>query len=77
VTYDSAASTYLYRHEVFDVVTRIVGPERVLWGSDFPVLGQKRFLRKAGGGAARTGVGAVLGGNAARIYGLCIPEVAS
>jgi uncharacterized protein len=77
VSYDSAASTYLYRHEVFDVVARIVGPNRVLWGSDYPVLGQKRFLRKATEALPEEMVAPVLGGNAARVYDLRVPEVAS
>lgn len=77
VTYDSAASTYLYRHDVFDVVTRIVGADRVLWGSDYPVLGQARFLRKAMQALPEEMTAPVLGGNAARVYGLRVPEVAS
>jgi predicted TIM-barrel fold metal-dependent hydrolase len=77
VAYDSAASTYLYRHDVFDIVTRIVGPDRVLWGSDYPVLGQRRFLRRAAAAIADDAIGPVLGGNAARVYGLRVPEVAT
>ncbi len=77
VAYDSAASTYLYRHEVFDVVTRIVGPDRVVWGSDYPVLGQERFLRKAAEALPDVMVAPVVGGNAARVYGLRVPEVAT
>lgn len=77
VSYDSAASTYLYRHDIFDVVTRIVGHERVLWGSDYPVLGQRRFLQKAREALPEVMVEPVLGGNAARVYGLRVPEVAS
>ncbi len=45
VTYDTAASTYLYRPAVFRAVLDILGPDRVMWGSDFPVLRQDRFLR--------------------------------
>jgi predicted TIM-barrel fold metal-dependent hydrolase len=77
VTYDTAASTYLYRHQVFDIVTRIVGADRVVWGSDYPVLGQRRFLAKARAELPEAVAEAVLGGNAARLYGLRIPEVAS
>jgi predicted TIM-barrel fold metal-dependent hydrolase len=77
VAYDSAASTYLYRHDVFDIVTRIVGSDRVLWGSDYPVLGQRRFLRRAAAAIADDAIGPVLGGNAARVYGLRVPEVAT
>jgi predicted TIM-barrel fold metal-dependent hydrolase len=46
VAYDTAASSYLYRPAVFRTVLDIVGAERVLWGSDHPVLGMGRFARK-------------------------------
>lgn len=46
VRYDTAASPYLYRHDILRVVTNLVGADRILWGSDFPVLGQQRFLRR-------------------------------
>jgi len=77
VTYDTAASTYLYRPEVFEVVTRIVGVERVMWGSDYPVLGQRRFLAKTREVLPDSAMVPVLGGNAARLYGLRVEEVAS
>lgn len=77
VTYDTAASTYLYRPEVFDVVNRIVGPRRVVWGSDYPVLGQRRFLAKARSILDDETADAVVGANAARVYGLRVPEVAT
>lgn len=43
VAYDSAATTYLYRPEVFDTVVALVGAERVLFASDYPVLKQARL----------------------------------
>ncbi len=46
VLYDTAASTYLYRPAVFRAALDVVGPERVMWGSDHPVLGMGRFLRR-------------------------------
>jgi uncharacterized protein len=46
VYYDSAASTYLYRHEIFLHVAQIVGHEKLLWGSDYPILRQGRFLQR-------------------------------
>ena len=75
VTYDTAASTYLYRPQVFDIVARIVGADRVVWGSDYPVLGQRRFLDAARQWLPEEAVDPVLGGNAARLYGLRVPEV--
>lgn len=46
VVYDSAASTYLYRSDIVRVVLDLVGPERVLFGSDYPVLRMDRFLAR-------------------------------
>jgi predicted TIM-barrel fold metal-dependent hydrolase len=71
VAYDTAASTYLYRPAVFRAVLDIVGPRRVLWGSDYPVLGMDRFLRKtiALGEIRDDELEAVLSGTARRVYG--------
>lgn len=71
VVYDSGASTYLYRQDVFQHVIRLAGQDRVMFGSDFPVLGQQRLLnrtrRQLDGDSA---LDAVLGGNATRVFGL-------
>lgn len=71
VTYDSAASTYLYRFDVFRTVIDLVGPDRVMFASDYPVLRQDRFLRRVERipmtDAERH---AVMVGTAARVYGL-------
>ena len=44
VYFDSAAFPFLYRPEVFDVVARSVGAEKILFASDYPLLSQKRAL---------------------------------
>lgn len=81
VVYDSAASSYLYRSGVFRAVLDIVGPERVLFGSDHPVLRQDRFLRRVEeeAGLSPVEATAVLGGNARRVYALPVfaPDRAS
>ena len=76
VLYDTAASTYLYRAAVFRAVLDVVGSERVLWGSDHPVLGMGRFLRRTLREANLTDdeMQRVLAENAARVYHL--PEFA-
>lgn len=72
LAYDSAATTYLYEHSVFEHVMRIGGPEKVLFASDYPVLRQDRLLNRMrtidwpSPDAARL----LMGGNAIRIYGL-------
>jgi predicted TIM-barrel fold metal-dependent hydrolase len=46
VAYDSAATTYLYLPRVFRTVIDLVGAERVMFASDFPVLRQDGLLRR-------------------------------
>jgi predicted TIM-barrel fold metal-dependent hydrolase len=67
--YDSAASTYLYRFDVFPRVAAIIGPGRILWGTDFPLLRQAPFLRRTReSGLDGAALAAVLGDNARRLY---------
>ena len=78
VVYDSAATTYLYRQQVFEHVAALAGSDRVLFASDYPILRQDRLLRRV----ERTmgdhpGFGELVGGNADRVYGLQDVEVAS
>ncbi len=44
VWYDTAATIYLYRNTIFPVVSQLVGAERILFASDYGLLGQKRVL---------------------------------
>ena len=44
VFFDTAASPFLYRPDVYSVVAGLVGIEKVLFGSDFPLLGHSRAL---------------------------------
>lgn len=71
VSYDSAATSFLYDQSVFRHVISLVGVEKVLFGSDWPVLAQGKLIARIRaldlGNAERD---AVLGGNAARIYGI-------
>src|SRR5829696_2039563 len=71
VVYDSAASTYLYRFEIFPTVLSIVGSERVRFASDYPVLTQPRFVRRVrNAGISPSALGEVLGENAERVFRL-------
>lgn len=70
VVYDCAATTYLYDFNVFRTVLAIVGPERVVFGSDFPVLGQARLLQRVRAVVEPAQLDAVLSGNASRVFGL-------
>ena len=70
VVYDTAASSYLYRPAVFRTVLDTIGPERVLWASDHPVLSMGKFLRRTlrSAGFQSEELAPVMGGNARRVY---------
>jgi predicted TIM-barrel fold metal-dependent hydrolase len=71
VYYDTAASTYLYSFAIFAVAAQLVGAERILWGTDYPLLSQAKFLaRVRATGLAAGELDAILGGNAARLLHL-------
>ena len=71
VVYDSAASTYLYRVDVFRTVIDLVGAHRVVMASDYPVLRQKPFLERVRqAGIAEQELPLVLGENAIRVFAL-------
>jgi predicted TIM-barrel fold metal-dependent hydrolase len=44
VYFDSAASPFLYTPEVYRQVIKLVGADKVLFGSDYPLLAQRRLL---------------------------------
>ena len=44
VYFDTAASPFLYSSTVFESVAHIVGAERILLGTDYPLLPQSRLL---------------------------------
>jgi uncharacterized protein len=43
---DTAASPFLYDSRVFDIACRIMGPEKILFGSDFPLLPLSRYVKE-------------------------------
>lgn len=44
VYYDTAASPFLYRKDVYRVALEIVGPGRILFGTDHPLIKMRRHL---------------------------------
>ncbi len=71
VSYDSAASTYLYNSAVFPNVLSLVGPERVLFASDYAILRQDRLARRVGLLLNdHDTLERVMWRNAARVYGI-------
>ena len=71
VYFDTAATPFLYDPRVFETVAGLVGAERILFGSDFPLLAQERVLKQLEGAALSAEEKAAIGGgNAARLLGL-------
>lgn len=69
--YDSAASTYLYTRDVFPIVEQLVGSGRIVFGSDYPLLNQKRFLKRMlTTSLSQASTADILGINAERIFKL-------
>jgi hypothetical protein len=71
VHFDTAASPYLYAPAVYRLAAELVGAEKILFGSDYPLLSPGRYFgewREAGLSADLKA--AIAGGNAARLLGL-------
>jgi predicted TIM-barrel fold metal-dependent hydrolase len=70
VYFDTAASPYLYRPEIYRLAADMVGPEKILLGSDYPLLPWSRYLGEiAGAGLAGDVKEMILGGNLAGLMG--------
>jgi predicted TIM-barrel fold metal-dependent hydrolase len=46
VYYDTAASPFLYRPSIYSLALRIIGPQRILFGSDYPLIPPQRYFRE-------------------------------
>jgi predicted TIM-barrel fold metal-dependent hydrolase len=71
VYFDTAASPFLYDRRVFEVAPRVVQPSRILAASDYPLMRHSRVRRQVErAGLSDVDRAAVLGENAARLFGL-------
>jgi len=71
VYFDSAASPFLYTPEVYQQVIKLVGADKVLFGSDYPLLAQSRLLKEIETlDLAEETKNLVLAGNALRLLGI-------
>jgi hypothetical protein len=44
VFFDTAATVFLYKPEIFDQVSRIIGSDKILFGTDYPLMHQNRVI---------------------------------
>jgi predicted TIM-barrel fold metal-dependent hydrolase len=71
VYFDSAASPFLYTPQVYRQVIQLVGADRVLFGSDYPLLAPGRLLKEIETlDLAGETKNLVLAGNALRLLGI-------
>ena len=71
VCFDTAASPFLYRPDVFVAVTGLVGADKILFATDYPLIRARRLLGQVEeAGLAQADQGSILSGNAARLFGL-------
>ena len=71
VWFDTAATPYLYRPEVYKMACEIMGFERILFGSDYPLLKPGRYFEElASVNLSDRAVQQICGGNAADLLGL-------
>ena len=71
VYFDTAASPFLYSKEIFEVASKTIGYEKVLFGTDYPLISHSRLIAQVAecnlDQDSRT---AIMGGNAAALLGL-------
>ncbi|MBW2609551.1 MAG: amidohydrolase [Deltaproteobacteria bacterium] len=71
VWFDTAASPYLYVPEIYRVAGEIVGPEKILFGSDYPLLKPSRYFKEMeSSGLPSRSMEMISGENAARLLRL-------
>lgn len=71
VYYDTAASPYLYRSDIYRTAVRIIGAGKIVFGSDYPLLGISRYKSSIEGEIdSPEDREKILGGNALKILGI-------
>jgi hypothetical protein len=71
VYFDTAATSLLYDAAIYATVSQLVGPDHLLFGSDFPLIPQSRARRQLEAAVPEAATRElILGANAARLLGL-------
>jgi hypothetical protein len=72
VYFDTAASPYLYDSEVYEIADKIIGSDRILFGSDYPLLTPTRYFSEMEQtGLTRKKLGKIKGENARQLLVSC------
>jgi predicted TIM-barrel fold metal-dependent hydrolase len=70
VCYDTAASPFIYSKKIYAIASEIVGVEKILFGTDFPLISPRRYIKELEeSGLSRKDQGKILGLNFSRRFG--------
>ncbi len=71
VFFDTAASPFLYRPEIFKHIAEIAGVDKILFGTDYPLMPQSRVIKQLESlNMGKEAEALILGGNARKVLGL-------
>ncbi len=71
VFFDTAASPFLYNTEIYPLSLKLTGPDKILFGSDFPLLKPARYFKELENAELTLEeIENIRGNNAARVLGL-------
>jgi len=71
VYFDTAASSFLYQPQIYALVSQMVGADKILFGSDYPLLPQTRLLQEINSAAlTEEEKGLITGENARKLLGI-------
>jgi len=71
VWFDTAASPYLYSEDTYRIASEIIGFEKILFGSDYPLLKPLRYFKEmSSAGLFLDAIGQISGLNAAQLLGV-------
>ena len=71
VFFDTAASPFLYSPQVYNQVTQLVGADKILFGSDYPLMAQTQLLQEINSAdLSEEAKSLILSGNAQRLLSI-------
>ena len=71
VLFDTAASPLLYSSQIYSQVVQLVGADKILFGSDYPLLTPRRLLKEISSlDLPEEAKKLILSGNARRLLGI-------
>jgi hypothetical protein len=71
VYFDTAASPFLYDPEIYRLAVQLVGSDKILFGSDYPLLLPQRYFKEmVEAGLQDSQIKKIGGLNAAKLFGL-------